>query len=37
MVDWIPKVGMEFETLKAAWKYWEKYGNGWVKCLKNII
>ncbi len=26
MVDWVPKVGMEFDTLEVAWKYWENYG-----------
>ena len=23
---WVPQVGMEFETLEAAWKYWVNYG-----------
>jgi zinc finger SWIM domain-containing protein 3 len=26
MGDWVPQVGMEFETLEAAWKYWVNYG-----------
>ncbi|KAF5446510.1 hypothetical protein F2P56_032133 [Juglans regia] len=25
-IDWIPKMGMEFDTLEEAWKHWEKYG-----------
>ena len=26
MGDSVPQVGMEFETLEAAWKYWVNYG-----------
>ncbi|XP_040992380.1 protein FAR1-RELATED SEQUENCE 7-like [Juglans microcarpa x Juglans regia] len=25
-IDWIPKMGMDFDTLEEAWKHWEKYG-----------
>ena len=26
MNDWTPKVGMEFDTLEAAWMFWKNYG-----------
>ncbi|XP_078182803.1 protein FAR1-RELATED SEQUENCE 5-like isoform X1 [Carex rostrata] len=25
--DWIPRVGMEFETIEGAWDFWVNYGN----------
>jgi zinc finger SWIM domain-containing protein 3 len=25
--DWIPRVGMEFESIDAAWDFWVNYGN----------
>ncbi|KAJ3678640.1 hypothetical protein LUZ60_002443 [Juncus effusus] len=25
--EWIPKVGMEFDTIESAWDFWVNYGN----------
>ena len=38
MNDWILKVGMEFDTLEAAWMFWKNYKkNKWSLVFESIM
>ncbi|KAJ3678502.1 hypothetical protein LUZ60_002305 [Juncus effusus] len=35
VIDWIPRVGMEFESEEDAWKFWVNYGSKMGFCVRK--